>query len=84
MDGLPGSFQLEGADGPLYMGGNIEEAARRLQEDGIDPGGRFKFFRRYRHWGPGELESEVDRGEWIAGPQDPGRALSLFPFAAPR
>ena len=79
LDGIPGSFLLEGAAGPLYMGGNIEDATRRLSVDGIKPEGRFKFFRGYKQWGPGELELEVEVGDWIAEPQDPERALAAAP-----
>ena len=75
MDDLPGSYVLEQASGPLYMGGNIEEATKRLQADHINPKGRFKFFRKYISWKAGELQKALDRGEWTAVHQDPEQAL---------
>jgi hypothetical protein len=75
VDDIPGSFALPGAKGALYMGGNIEEAAKRLEEHQIDPVGRFKFFRKYKVWSSGELEKELERGEWEAMEQDPKQAL---------
>ena len=75
MENLPGSYELGQASGPLYMGGNIEEATKRLQEQNINPRGRFKFFRKYMSWKAGELEEALDRGEWTAIDQDPEQAL---------
>ena len=75
LDDIPGSYEFQGAAGPLYMGGNIEEATKRLQEDGIAPIGHFKFFRKYRSWQAGELEAELKNGEWEVTAQDPAKAL---------
>eukprot|EP00339_Tiarina_fusa_P020362 CAMPEP_0117045286 /NCGR_PEP_ID=MMETSP0472-20121206/31329_1 /TAXON_ID=693140 ORGANISM="Tiarina fusus, Strain LIS" /NCGR_SAMPLE_ID=MMETSP0472 /ASSEMBLY_ACC=CAM_ASM_000603 /LENGTH=192 /DNA_ID=CAMNT_0004757229 /DNA_START=73 /DNA_END=651 /DNA_ORIENTATION=+ len=75
LEDIPGSFVLEKASGPLYMGGDIEEATKRLQEEKIDPKGRFKFFRRYVSWQAGELEQALNDGKWVAAEQDPEKAL---------
>jgi putative AlgH/UPF0301 family transcriptional regulator len=75
LEDIPGSFVLEKASGPLYMGGDIEEAAKRLQEEKIDPRDRFKFFRRYVIWQDGQLEQALNDGEWVATEQDPKKAL---------
>lgn len=69
LTGSSSSTQLYGSSGPLYMGGNLESALQRIQSDqGVPPlfpfGSskyRFKFFTRYRKWGPGQLESELGR-----------------------
>ena len=75
VDDIPGSYALPGAAGNLYMGGNIEEATKRLEEEHIDPKGRFKFFRKYKAWPAGELEEELNQGIWEAMKQDPKEAL---------
>jgi len=72
---LSGSYKMEGAAGPLYMGGNIEEAQQYLNEKQLDPAGHFQFFRRYKSWSAGELEEEIENGLWEVSPQDPERAL---------
>ncbi len=83
MDDLSGSFPLEAAAGPLYMGGNIEEATERIQRDNIDPAGRFKFFRKYKSWKAGQLEQELEEGLWKLVPQDPTKALQAIRSSVP-
>jgi len=46
----------------LYLGGM--ESAAQLVEDGQGDAQEFKFFARYAGWGPGQLQSEVERGVW--------------------
>ena len=75
LDDIPGSSALPGAAGTLYMGGDLEEAIKRLEERGINPLGHFKFFRKYKTWQVGELEDELQRGIWVAMEQDPKQAL---------
>jgi hypothetical protein len=72
---IPGSYPLVGAAGPLYMGGNIEQATKWLQEHGMDPKGHIKFFRQYKLWHQGELAREVEQGLWHVTAQDPVQAL---------
>ena len=72
---LTGSTRLEGAAGPLYMGGNLEEATEYLIQQRIDPKNHFKFFRKYKQWPVGQLEHEVQMGKWTATAQDPQKAL---------
>ena len=73
---VTGSYELAGASGPLYMGGNIDEATNCLkQNDNSDPKGRIKFFRKYKVWQKGQLEQELQQGKWIPSPQDPIKAL---------
>lgn len=75
MEDIPGSFALEGAAGPLFMGGSIDFATQQLVKEEINPVGRFKFFRKYKQWAPGELQKEIQRGEWKTTEQDPSVAL---------
>lgn len=78
LDGVSGSITLEGANGPLFMGGNIEELALRVERGDIaSVAGHFKFFRRYKSWGSGELEREIQEEKWVVTPQDPNRALAM-------
>ena len=72
---IPGSFEFTGAAAPLYMGGNIEEATKRLKDENIDPMGHFKFFRKYKSWEAGALEAELNEGKWEVVEQDPVEAL---------
>jgi hypothetical protein len=73
---IPGSFEFQGAAGPLYMGGDIEEATKRLHAENLSPVGHFKFFRKYRRWQAGELEAELEKGKWEVEEQDPVQALN--------
>ena len=77
---ISGSFALEAASGPLFMGGNLDEAMEYLRANNIvNPAGRFQFFREYISWGPGQLEDEMQGGKWEqVGPLAPERALQQF------
>jgi hypothetical protein len=75
LDDIPGSFVLEGAAGPLYMGGDIQEATKKLEQEQINPKNHFKFFRKYVIWESGKLQQELEQGEWKAMAQDPVKAL---------
>ena len=75
IDDIPGSSALPGAAGTLYMGGDLDEAIKRLEETGLDPMGHFKFFRKYKAWQVGQLEEELKQGIWVAVEQDPKQAL---------
>ena len=79
---IPGSYELEGACGKLYMGGNIEKVAEVLQTKGLDYKGHVKFFREYKIWQSGELEEELSKGKWIISQQDPCKALQPIMFAS--
>ena len=79
---ISGSYELESAAGPLYMGGNIEEATQALQRSNLDYKGHIKFFREYKVWQSGELEEELSQGLWIASRQDPTKALQPIMFAS--
>ena len=78
---ISGSYELKSAAGPLYMGGNIEEATQALQRSNLDYKGHIKFFREYKVWQSGELEEELSQGLWIASRQDPTKALQPIMFA---
>jgi len=73
------STRLQGASGPLYMGGNIDDAAA-LIEDGAASPEDFKFFTRYAKWEPGQLEDELARGgKWTHPvPQHPDEVLKPY------
>lgn len=74
------SFRLEGADGPLFMGGNLDEATALIQEERLDPFS-FKFFHKYQQWKGGELEQQIEDGQWTVRPQDPVEAVR--PYSLP-
>ena len=60
------------------MGGSIEELTRRVERGDIGSvEGHFKFFRRYKRWGSGELESQIEKELWIIMAQDPKSALAV-------
>lgn len=75
LDDIPGSFVLEGAAGPLYMGGDIQEATKKLQQEQMNPRNHFKFFRKYVIWESGKLQQELEQGKWKVTAQDPVKAL---------
>ena len=84
MPDLEGSYLLDGARGPLFMGGNIEKAIERIREDDPDlrAGYRFKFFWKYKSWKSGQLSQEIASGEWHqVQPQDPDKVLEPFSIA---
>jgi len=74
------SFPLEGADGALFMGGNLDEATSLIQQERLDPFS-FKFFYKYMKWEGDELQRELDQGKWTVGPQDPTEAIR--PYSLP-
>jgi len=71
---LPGSSQLPGAAGPLFIGGNIDQASEMVKSNKIEPS-RFKFFWKYILWSEDELLQEIEEGRWVCQPQDPDQAL---------
>ena len=72
---LPGSFCLQAAQGPLYMGGNWETATELRQ---------FKFFFKYRQWRKDDLVREIEQGLWEeVGPQDPAAVLEPYSISIP-
>lgn len=77
---LDKSFQLEGAAGLLYMGGNLDQASELIEQGGLEPW-TFKFFYKYKQWESGELQSEIDGGKWTVRPQDPVEAIR--PYSLP-
>ncbi len=59
----------------VYLGG-YESACELVQMDGSTcDAEEFKFFARYCGWGPGQLESECERGVWY--PVSAAKELSL-------
>ncbi len=79
-DVISNSFRLEGAAGPLFMGGNLDEAIELIQKDQLDPF-TFKFFYKYRQWEGGELEKEIENAQWTVSLQDP--AAAVRPYSLP-
>jgi putative AlgH/UPF0301 family transcriptional regulator len=60
------------------MGGNIDEAKTIIQEENLDPLTHFKFFYKYKQWGPEMLEEEVKKGYWVVAPQKAREALRPY------
>lgn len=74
------SFPLENAEGPLFMGGNLEEATLLIEQEELDPLS-FKFFYKYMKWEGDELQREIDEHKWKVSKQDPSKALR--PYSLP-
>ena len=51
----------------LYRGGELEDIQGLLCSKGIDHPG-FRFFVGYSGWGPGQLMSEFEAGDWVVAP----------------
>jgi len=77
VESLPGSFHLPAANGPLFMGGNIEEASLLVEKGEVDPA-RFKFFYKYKSWKSDDLLKEIERGLFEVAPQDVQEALRPY------
>eukprot|EP00898_Chlorokybus_atmophyticus_P003290 jgi/Chlat1/3962/Chrsp26S04207 len=68
--GIKGSVEV--MDG-IYMGGF--EAAKEAVRTGVAKASDFRWFSRYAGWGPGQLESECQRGVWVVAACDKGSVL---------
>ena len=55
-------------DGRLWIGGDLDEVARLIDEDRELAIRSVRFFRGYSGWGEGQLEGELDSGSWIPAP----------------
>lgn len=60
--------------GDIYVTGSVGELKRVLSDR--KEKAQFRVFAGYAGWGPGQLEQEVKRGDWLVAPSDPG---SVFP-----
>ena len=80
---LPKSTPLPGAQGPLFLGGNIEVATDWILQ-GKARSSDFKFFYKYKQWGPGELVTEIAQKDmWKeVGPILNKEALQMHSFPA--
>ena len=78
---LPKSTPLPGAQGPLFLGGNIEVATEWIKQGKASPSD-FKFFFKYKQWGPGELVVEIAQKDlWEeVGPMQPDKAVQTYDF----
>lgn len=81
VENIPNSIALQGADGPLFMGGSIEDATKMIQNGEASPLD-FKFFYKYVQWGPGELVEEIAcKDLWTnVGPMRPSEAVQTYSF----
>lgn len=79
---LPKSTLLHGAQGPLFLGGNIDVATEWILKDKKISAESFKFFYKYKQWGPGELVSEIAQtDQWKeVGPIRPEEAIQMHSF----
>ena len=78
---LPKSTPLSAAEGPLYIGGSIDVATEWIQEGNVSLSD-FKFFYKYKQWGPGELIKEIAQQDfWIdVGPVQAKEAVKMYSF----
>jgi putative transcriptional regulator len=49
--------------------------------DVVDSAGRVRVFAGYAGWGPGQLDGELEREDWILDPAQPGDVFSADPDA---
>lgn len=78
---LPKSIPLSAAHGPLFLGGNIETATEWIQQGKTLPSD-FKFFYKFKQWGPGELVQEIcQKHLWTeVGPVQARKAVQIYDF----
>eukprot|EP00977_Amphora_coffeiformis_P020576 scaffold8374_cov175-Amphora_coffeaeformis.AAC.15 len=72
---------LPGASGPLFLGGSIDVATKWIKQGKASPAD-FKFFYKYKQWGPGELVTEIAQKDlWTeVGPIQADEAIKMYSF----
>lgn len=78
---LPKSTPLKGAKGRLFLGGNIDVATEWIRQGEVSSSD-FKFFFKYKQWGPGELVTEITQKDlWTeVGPIQAEEAVQMYSF----
>lgn len=67
----------------LFLAGS-HQSFETVVKDGLQPdkGVRFRVFCGYSGWGAQQLESEIDRGDWLTLPGDAPIVLEQDPYGA--
>ena len=66
----------------VYMGSSADVFQEILEATTSDqePGLKFRVFGGYTGWGPGQLEGELDRGDWLTTEADQDHVYTANPY----
>jgi putative transcriptional regulator len=63
--------------GDVFVTASMDALSRAAEERGEEV--RFRLFAGYAGWGPGQLDAEIARGDWIVVPGDAERVFATAP-----